>query len=292
MRRFRLWWLVVALSAVLTASGSLSGGTSLWLLSAAAVTITVASCLHSEGIVRSVCHARTLTGPEAPLVHEVVRELAGRTGVPTPRLWLMRGAKPNAFAMGRARNRAVVAVTEPLLADLSPDQARAAVAHELAHIRNRDILVFSIAGAISVIANVAVLRLLFGTHEAKGPTELMAWLVVATITPVGGALLRLAVSRRREYLADATAASLLGAGAPLADALQEIEQGWGGVHASIPPVAARAVKPLAGGRLAELFSTHPSVHERIWRLRAYDAALVGPGRALRAGAPLLRRGRP
>jgi len=259
----------------MTAFGSLIGGTFRWLLAAVAVMMTVASALHSERIALRVGHARALLEADAPEVHASVRELAARAGIPMPALFLVGGEKPNGFALGRTPNRAVVAMTEPLLADLPFDQVRGAVAHELAHIRNRDILVSSIAGAITLISNVAAPWLLFGTEEGKHPTELGAWLAVVILVPLGGALLRLAVSRRREYLADATAARLLGEGAPLAEALHAIEDRWGSAHNVIRRGAQGCVVgSLAGGRLAGLFSTHPPTRERILRLRT--TAAFGP----------------
>jgi len=151
-----------------------------------------------------------------------------------PRLYVMPGEQPNAFATGRNAQHAAVALTEGLLTTMEPEHVRGVVAHELAHIRNHDILVSSI------------------------------------LAPIAAALLQLGVSRQREYLADATAARLLGSGAPLADALAEIER----THApalQIEPATAPGyiANPLGGGTVATLFSTHPPVRERIRRLRAY-----------------------
>jgi heat shock protein HtpX len=168
-------------------------------------------------------------------------------------------------------------------------QVGGVLAHELAHIRNRDILVSSIAavmaGAISAIANVLPLTLLFGGEEAGSPLVLFGSLAAMPLAPLGAMLLQLSVSRQREYLADATAARLLGDAAPLAEALEEIEQ----LRAPALQVSALTapmytVNPLAGGRFASLFSTHPPVSERIRRLRAYDGAAARRPRRLHDAA--------
>jgi heat shock protein HtpX len=174
------------------------------------------------------------------------------------------------------------------------------LAHELAHIRNRDIVVSSIAatiaGAISAIANVLQLSFLFGGEEDERPLGLVGSLAVMLLAPLGAMLLQLGVSRQREYLADATAARILGEGAPLADALQAIDQSHAHeLTASRLMAPMYIVNPHAGGHLAALFSTHPPVRERIHRLRAYDSAPTPAPRSssssrssarAHAGAPL------
>jgi heat shock protein HtpX len=188
--------------------------------------------------------------------------------------------QPNAFATGRSPARSAVAVTEGLLA-LPPEQIEAVIAHELAHIRNRDVLVSSIAamiaGAISAIANVLQFSFFFGgddeDHGALGWLGTLAMLVLA---PIAAMLLQLAVSRQREYLADATAARLLGAGRPLADALTTLDRGTEAAPMGVNPAFASLyiANPLPRVGLATLFSTHPPIPERVRRLRSYDSALA------------------
>jgi heat shock protein HtpX len=187
----------------------------------------------------------------------------------------MPGEQPNAFATGRNQRHAAIAATEGLLTGLPLEQIEGVLAHELAHIKNRDILVSSIAamfaGVVSAIANVLQLSFLFGGDEEDNPLGLVGSLAVMILAPLGAALLQLGISRQREYLADATAAQLLGTAAPLANALESIAQ------ERTPPLQVNPVtapmyiaNPLGGAHASRLFSTHPPVEERVRRLRAYD----------------------
>ena len=272
--RLRTWALVAGLTALTIAIGAMLGGTFLWLFVAFAVAFNVVGYFFSDRIALRVAHARPIRIAEAPELYAIVEPLAERADIPMPRLYVMPGEQPNAFATGRNPQHAAVALTEGLLTTMEPEHVRGVVAHELAHIRNHDILVSSIsatiAGAISAIASVLQLSFLFGSDEEDSPLGLLGSLAVAILAPIAATLLQLGVSRQREYLADATAARLLGSGAPLADALAEIER----THAPalpIEPATARMyiANPLGGGTVSTLFSTHPPVRERIRRLRAY-----------------------
>jgi heat shock protein HtpX len=207
----------------------------------------------------------------------MVQDLAQRAQVPVPRLFLIRSDQPNAFATGRNPKHAAVAVTEGLLQQLPPDQVRGVLAHEFSHIKNRDILVSSIAamvsGAIAAIANVLQFSLLFGgDDEDSGALGLIGTLATIIIAPLAATLLQLAVSRQREYLADATGAQLLGRGAPLADALESLERGAQTTPMAVNPATASlyAVNPLPRTGVTNLFMTHPPIAERIRRLRELD----------------------
>src|SRR5262249_34794921 len=182
-----------------------------------------------------------------------------------------------AFATGRNPAHSAVAVTAGLLAQMPPEHIRAVIAHELAHIRNRDVLVASIAamiaGAIAAIANVLQLSFLFGGDEDDhGPLGWIGAIATMVLAPIAAALLQLAVSRQREYLADATAARLLNSGWPLADALEALERGTQAAPPAANPAFASLyiVNPLPRGGLAALFATHPPIAERVRRLRGYD----------------------
>ena len=205
--------------------------------------------------------ARPLEPAQAPGLARMVDELAARAGVPTPRLYLIPSEQPNAFATGRNPSHAAVAVTEGLLAQLPAEQLRGVLAHEFAHIRNRDILVSTIAamvaGAISAIANLLQLSFLFGGADEED----------SPLGPLGA----LATSQR-EYLADATGAQLLGDGAPLADALASLERGTQLAPMRVNPATASLyiANPLPRTGLATLFMTHPPTAERIRRLRALE----------------------
>ena len=164
-----------------------------------------------------------------PELEAMVQDLAVRAQVPVPRLYLIPSEQPNAFATGRNPQHAAVAVTEGLLQHLPPDQVKGVLAHEFAHIKNRDILVMSIAamvsGAIAAIANIMQFSLLFGGDDDDSPLGLVGTLAAIIVAPLAATLLQLAVSRQREYLADATGAQLLGQAKPLADGLETLERG-------------------------------------------------------------------
>jgi heat shock protein HtpX len=279
--RLRTWLFVAGLTALLITAGALVGGSFLYVFVALAVLLNVVGYWFSDRIALKVSRARPLAESEAPWLLAAVEELSRQAGIPRPRLYLVPSEQPNAFATGRSPARSVVAVTQGLLEHMPPEHVRAVVAHELAHIRNRDVLVSSIAaviaGAISAIANVLQFSFLFGgmDDDDAGPLGLIGLLATLILAPIAAMLLQLAVSRQREYLADATAARLLGAGRPLADALETLERGAQAAPMALNPAFASLyiANPLPRSGPAALFSTHPPIPERVRRLRAYDEGL-------------------
>jgi heat shock protein HtpX len=290
LTRLRTWTLVAGLTALVIALGALIGGVFAWLFAAVAVGANVIGYFYSDRIALRAVRAQPLTAAQAPEVHTAVRELSARAAIPMPRLYLMPGEQPNAFATGRDPQHAAVAVTEGLLIGLPLDQIRGVLAHELSHIKNRDILVSSlaatIAGAISAVVSVLQLSFLFGGgDEEEGSLGMLGALAVMLLAPLGAMLLQLGVSRQREYLADASAAELLGGGAPLADALEVIARERPSLQVNPVSAPMYIINPLSGAGASSLFSTHPPVRERIRRLRAYDQAAkpsVAGARANRA----------
>jgi heat shock protein HtpX len=203
------------------------------------------------------------------------------SAVPTPVPPGNLAMQPNAFATGRNPRHAAVAVTEGLLRYMREDQVKGVLAHEFGHIKNRDILVSSIAamvaGAISAIANILQFSFLFGgDEEDSGPLGLVGTIATIVFAPLAAMLLQLAVSRQREYLADATGAQLLGQAPPLADALETLDRGAQALPMAVNPATASlyAVNPLPRTGVATLFMTHPPLAERIRRLRALDGGRV------------------
>ena len=275
--QIRTWLLIAALTALLIAIGGAIGGGALYIFVALAVLMNVAGYWFSDKLALAASHARPLEPGEIPELEEIARDLAGRAGVPVPRLYLIGSAQPNAFATGRDPAHAAVAVTDGLLRQLPEDEVRGVLAHEFAHIKNRDILVSSIAamvaGAVSAIATVLQFSLLFGgSDDDDSPLGLIGTLVAIIIAPIAATLLQLGVSRQREYLADAAGAQLLGRAAPLADALETLERESQALPMNVNPATASlyAVNPLPRQGIATLFATHPPIAERVRRLRALD----------------------
>lgn len=273
----RTWLLIAALTALLIAIGGALGGGFLYVFVALAVLMNVVGYWFSDKIALKASRAQPVAPGQLPQLEAIVKDLARRAEVPVPRLYLIPSEQPNAFATGRNPEHAAVAVTQGLLAHMPTAQVKGVLAHEFGHIRNRDILVSTIAamvaGAISAIANILQFSLLFGGDDDDSPLGLIGTLATIIIAPIAALLLQLAVSRQREYLADATGAQLLGQAAPLADALETLERGALAFPMNVNPATSSlyAVNPLPRRGVATLFMTHPPLQERIRRLRALDA---------------------
>jgi heat shock protein HtpX len=283
----RTWLLIAALTALLVGIGVLIGGMFLYAFVALAVVMNVFGYLFSDVIALKASRAEPLEPGTSPELEAIVENLATRAQVPVPGLYIIPSEQPNAFATGRNPRHAAVAVTEGLLRDLPPEQVKSVLAHEFGHIKNRDILVSSIAamvaGAIAGIASILQLSLLFGgDNEDSGPLGWIGLIGTIIFAPLAASLLQLGVSRQREYLADATGAELLGRASPLADALETLERRAQAVPLDVNPATASlyAVNPLRRQGFATLFSTHPPIAERVRRLRALDGELVADARTL------------
>ena len=238
--------------------------------------MNVISYWFSDQMVLRMYNAREVDAGSAPQFHAMVQELARRAGLPMPRVYLIDEDQPNAFATGRNPQHAAVAATFGILRLLSAREIRGVMAHELAHVQHRDILISTIsatmAGAISALANFAMF---FGGRDDEGrPVNPLAGILVAFLAPLAAGLIQMAISRAREFEADRGGAEISGDPHALADALGKIQ-----IYAEgrIPLAAAEAhpetaqmmiLNPLSGGGLRGLFSTHPPTEERIARLRA------------------------
>jgi len=225
-------------------------------------------------MVLKMYNAREVDEASAPQFYTMVRDLAQRAGLPMPRVYLIDEAQPNAFATGRNPDHAAVAATTGILQLLSAREIRGVMAHELAHVRHRDILISTIsatmAGAISALANFAMI---FGGRDSEGRSNPVASIAVALLAPLAASLIQMAISRAREFEADRGGAEICGDPLALADALARIDTYARGIPmptAEAHPATAQMMimNPLSGGGIASLFSTHPATEERVARLRA------------------------
>ena len=231
----------------------------------------------SDKIVLAMYRAKEVTEGEAPELHSIVRGLVMRAHLPMPKVYMMDNPTPNAFATGRNPEHAVVAVTTGIMGLLSREELTGVIGHELSHIKNRDILISTIAatiaGAISYLAHIAQWGLMFGgrrNEEDRNPLGSILTIVMMILAPIAAMLIQMAISRSREYKADEGGASICGNPLALADALKKLQAGVRRIPMEANPSTAHMfiISPLTGGGLLSLFSTHPPIEERIARLEA------------------------
>ncbi|HSN99244.1 MAG TPA: zinc metalloprotease HtpX [Candidatus Nanopelagicales bacterium] len=278
--------LLGVLSALLIAIGGALGTTYLYLFAAISLVMNLGAYFYSDRIVLRMHHAREVTPTEAPGLHRMVADLARRAEIPMPRVFIIPDEQPNAFATGRNPAHGVVAVTEGILSLLDERELRGVLAHELGHVKNRDVLLSTIAAAtasmITYAAHAVGYSALFGGGDDEdGPG---GGILLALLAPFAAMLIQLGISRSREFHADETGARIAGDTDGLARALLKLEHG----ARVIPPATAQPataslfiVNPLAGGAsLTKLFSTHPPTEARVARLRELRLE-DSPPRALR-----------
>ena len=273
MNTFKTFFLMMVLSAILLLVGYLLGGYGGIIIGLVfALIMNFGAYWFSDRIALAMTHARPITEQEDPELYSIVQEQAQLAALPMPKVYEIETDSPNAFATGRSPQHATVAVTTGIRRTLDRREFGAVLAHEMAHVGNRDTLIMAvvatIAGAISMLAMIAQFTAIFGSFGGRGRDNVIALLVVAIVMPIAAALVRAAVSRTREFQADATGAHACGDPLALASALHKLEQG-----AQIRPmkVAEGAshlfiVNPLRGANIASLFSTHPPTTERVRRL--------------------------
>jgi heat shock protein HtpX len=267
--------LLASLTGMLVLIGQLIGGpsTALMFLVIGAV-INMGAYWFSDKIALKMSRAQPLSEEDAPRLHQIVRELAHSAGVPMPRLYKIPASQPNAFATGRSPKHASVAVTEGITQLLSESELRGVLAHELAHIRNRDILIQSVAATIGGAITWMAYMLMWVGGDDDSPLGLVGAVAMMLLAPIAAMIVQMAISRQREYAADATGAAIARAPNALADALERLEAGAKAmpmqVNAAAEPLY--IVKPFSAGGVASLFSTHPPIEERVRRLRSMAVA--------------------
>jgi heat shock protein HtpX len=282
--------LLILMTALMLLIGRLIGGSQGMVLAfILALGMNFFSYWYSDKIVLRMYRAQEVTPQQAPELYEMVATLAQRAGLPMPKVYLIPQEAPNAFATGRNPEHAVVAVTRGLLNLMHRDEVMGVLAHEMAHVNNRDILIGTIAatmaGAVMLISQFARFAAFFGggrSDDDEGGLGVVGLIVMSIVAPLAAMIIQMAVSRSREYLADATGARLAGNSQGLAHALEKL-----GAYSRRLPMAANPstahmfiVNPLSGRSFGSLFSTHPPIEERIARLRGTPPSRpqqAGPG---------------
>ena len=274
--------LLAALTVLLVLiGGALGGQQGMVLAFAMAMLMNFGSYWFSDRIVLAMYRAQPVDEAQAPGLYRIVRTLATRAGIPMPRIYLLPDETPNAFATGRNPEHAAVAVTDGIMRIMSEEELEGVLAHELSHVQNRDTLIMAIAatlaGAITYLAHMAQWAMIFGggrrdsdDHDS-GAGGALGGLLMVVLAPIAATLIQLAVSRSREYQADASGAQMAGQPWGLAKALEKLDMASKMVPMQdATPATAHLfiVNPLTGGGWTTLFSTHPPIAERIARLRA------------------------
>jgi len=269
--------LLAAMTALIMVVGYLIGGSNGLLFAGVfALLSNFVSFWFSDRIALAVYRAQPIEREQAPWLYEMVERLTRRAGIPMPKLYIIPSPNPNAFATGRNPANAAVAVTDGIMRILDREELEGVIAHELAHVRNRDTLISTIAatiaGAISGLAYMLQWSMIFsgGRDRDEGAGGLIGMLALIILAPLSATVLQLALSRSREYGADETGARICGKPYALASALEKLERGSQAIPDDRHPATAPLfiVNPLSGKSLSRLFTTHPPTEERVKRLRA------------------------
>ena len=277
--QFKTVILLGALTGILLWIGSFWGRSGLTFAILFAVILNFGSYWYSDKLVLAIYRAKPVTEAEAPKLHKIVHDIAHLGNIPMPKVYIVPSHNPNAFATGRNPKHAAVAATKGIMDLLSEEELKGVIAHEISHIKNRDTLIqavaATIAGVISYVALIARWGAMFGGYggrDRRGGSG-VEFLVLAILTPILATIIRFAISRSREYIADESAAKLLHNGNGLADALTKLETGI--MHAPLRPTSTTETtahlmiaSPFRGRGLFRLFSTHPPIKERVKRLRS------------------------
>jgi len=277
---FKTYILLAALGALLIGIGAIFGRTGAIIGLIIGLVFVGASYWFSDKLAIKSARAVPVSEQEMPDYYRIVRELTQADNIPMPQLYVSPDAQPNAFATGRNPNHAAVAVTRGILNVLSWDELQGVLAHEISHVKNRDILIGSVAAAVAMgitfVARIALWGSMFGGSDEDSGGNFIAILALAILAPLAAGLLQMALSRSREFEADRSGARLLHDGEPLARALEKIEASVRAIPMDVDPVQAQKyiVNPLSGRKIqfANLFTTHPPTAERIARLRQREWA--------------------
>jgi len=276
MNIFKTAMLMIILTLLLVFGGAALGGKSgMTFALLIAFVMNFITYFFSDKIVLRMYKARQVSEAEAPVLHRIVRRLSQKAGMPMPKVYIIPDMSPNAFATGRNPDHAAVAATEGIMQLLTEEELAGVMAHELAHVRHRDILIgtvaATVAGAISYLAQMAQWAMIFGgRHDDDEGSNPIASIVMMIVLPIAAMLIQMAISRSREYAADEGGARLNGNPHALANALRKLHKGTQMIPMHATPATSHMmiVNPFSGGAMMKLFSTHPPVEERIARLES------------------------
>lgn len=276
----KTWVFLAALGGLLVWIGDIFGGaTGMMVMLAIVIVMNFSAYWFSDRMVIKMTKARPVSEAEAPWLYGIVKQLADKGQLPMPKLYIMPGAQPNAFATGRDPDHAVVAVTEGILGVLDEEELAGVLAHEISHVGNRDILIgavaATVAAAVSMVARIAMWGAILGGRDERDSP--LAGLLTMMLAPIAALMIQMAVSRSREAHADATGAKLLGDATPLARALVKIDAAAKNRPAlDVNPAVAHVFlhAPFKGGSgITKLFSSHPPLEERLAQLRSLGARI-------------------
>jgi heat shock protein HtpX len=269
--------LMAGLGGLLVVIGALIGGaqgaTGFLVL---ALLINLAMYFFSDKIALRAARAKPVSESDDPRLYQMMRDLTTRAGLPMPKLYVIPQEQPNAFATGRGPKNSAVAVTAGIRKLLGEDELRGVLAHELGHVRNRDILIQTVASAMGTAITWIAYMLLWVGGDDESPLGAIAAIALVLLAPLAAGIIQMAISRQREYSADATGAEICGNPESLASALLRLEQGAQAIPMQVNQAAEPLyiVKPFSGRGMAALFSTHPPIEERVRRLRQMRPTLA------------------
>jgi len=274
MHRTKTFMLMVLLTVVvIILGGAIAGEQGMIMAFGFALVLNFFSYWYSDKIAIKMTRSRPLKEEEAPEVYEIVRNLTNRARLPMPDIYLTPSNQPNAFAAGRNPGNATIALTKGIMNLLNKDELEGVIAHELSHVKNRDTLISTIAavmaGALAFLARMGRFRMLFGGRRGRNKGGALLQLVAIIFAPLAAILIRMAISRSREYLADSTGAEITGNPDGLASALQKMQSRVQRNPMKVNEATSHMfiLNPLSGKGMTKLFSTHPPVEERIKKLR-------------------------
>ncbi len=273
MNQFKTVVLLAALGGLLVVLGGYMGGKNgATIALVVAIALNFGSYWFSDRIVLRMYNAQEVNENQAPDLYHLVQQLSHKAGLPMPKVYIIPDDSPNAFATGRNPQHAAVAVTEGIMRILTWEELAGVIGHELGHVKNRDILIQSVAATIgAAITYIAQFGFLFGgrSDDEEGGRSMLGSIMMMILAPIAAMIIQMAISRSREYVADQTGAEICGHPNWLASALEKLQRGSQAIPMDANPSTANMfiVSPLSGSSIASLFSTHPPMEERISRLR-------------------------